>query len=59
MTLETVPIVVLYEVGILVAALLERRDARAQRARDRAGASGPPSPPPPPPPPPIQYSDAL
>jgi sec-independent protein translocase protein TatC len=59
MTLETVPIVVLYEVGILVATLLERRDARAERARDGAAASGPPSPPPPPPPPPIQYSDAL
>ena len=56
MTLETVPIVVLYEVGILVTALLDRRDARAARARDRAAASGPP---PPPPPPPISFSDAL
>jgi sec-independent protein translocase protein TatC len=56
MTLETVPIVVLYEVGILVTALLDRRDARAQRARDQAAASGPP---PPPPPPPIPFSDAL
>ena len=38
MTLETVPIVVLYEVGILVSALLERRDARRERARARAAA---------------------
>jgi sec-independent protein translocase protein TatC len=58
MTLETVPIVVLYEVGILVAALLERRDARRERARARAEASYT-EPPPPPPPPPIPFNDAF
>jgi sec-independent protein translocase protein TatC len=52
MTLETVPIVVLYEVGILVSAMLERRDGRRERARERAEASSPP----PPPPPPIPFS---
>jgi sec-independent protein translocase protein TatC len=56
MTLETVPIVVLYEVGILVSALLERRDARHERQRDRAAANQAP---PPPPPPPIPFDDAF
>jgi len=53
MTLETLPIIVLYEVGIVVSSLLARRDARRQRARERAEASPPPTTPPPPPPPPI------
>ncbi len=49
MTLETLPIIVLYEVGIVVSAFLERRDARRERARARAeDASSPPPPPPPP-----------
>jgi len=52
MILETLPIVVLYEVGILVSALLDRRDARRARARERAAAN---SSPPPPPPPPIPF----
>ena len=52
MILETLPIIVLYEVGILVCALLDRRDARRERARERAAASprtsaAAPSPPPP------------
>ena len=47
MLLETLPIVVLYEVGILVSAVLERRDARRARARERGAATtaGPPPPP--------------
>src|SRR5579862_4010471 len=56
MLLETAPIVVLYEVGILVSALLARRDRRRERAAQRAG---PTSAPPPPPPPPIASNDAL
>src|SRR5579871_4152128 len=40
MLLETAPIVVLYEVGIVVAALLARRDRRRERAAQRAEASG-------------------
>jgi len=56
MALETAPIVVLYEVGILVSALLARRDRRRERAAQRAG---PTSAPPPPPPPPIASNDAL
>ena len=57
MTLETVPIVVLYEVGILVTSLLDRRDARRERARQREAAAT--STTPPPPPPPIPSNDAL
>ena len=46
MILETAPIVVLYEVGILVSRLLERRDRRRERAAERdAAASSPPPPP--------------
>jgi sec-independent protein translocase protein TatC len=56
MALETAPIVVLYEVGILVSALLARRDRRRERAAQRAGST---SAPPPPPPPPIASNDAL
>jgi sec-independent protein translocase protein TatC len=50
MLLETAPIIVLYEVGILVSRLLERRDRRRERASERGGA---PSASPPPPPPPM------
>jgi sec-independent protein translocase protein TatC len=56
MILETLPIIILYEVGIIVSAGLERRDARRERARTRAAAR---STPPPPPPPPISFGDAL
>jgi sec-independent protein translocase protein TatC len=60
MILETLPIVVLYEVGILVSALLARRDARRERVRARADAAEDHGPPPPPPPPPaIPFDDAL
>jgi sec-independent protein translocase protein TatC len=57
MTLETLPVIVLYEVGILVVAWLDRRDARRARAQQRTAPTSaeppsPPSPPPPPPPPP-------
>jgi len=46
MLLETAPIVVLYEVGIVVSRLLERRDRRQERARERDAAAGsPPAPP--------------
>ena len=45
MILETTPIVVLYEVGILVSRLLERRDRRRERSRERDAASTPPPPP--------------
>jgi sec-independent protein translocase protein TatC len=49
MTLETLPIIVLYEVGIFVVTLLHRRDARRARAQERAvaraGVPPPPSPP--------------
>jgi sec-independent protein translocase protein TatC len=55
MILETLPIIVLYEVGILISAALERRDARRERARMRAAASSTP----PPPPPPVSFGDAL
>jgi sec-independent protein translocase protein TatC len=48
MLLETAPIVVLYEVGIVVAALLERRDRRRERAQERGAAAGSPPPPTPP-----------
>jgi sec-independent protein translocase protein TatC len=48
MILETTPIVVLYEVGILVSALLERRDRRRERAQERSAATGTPPPPTPP-----------
>ena len=55
MTLETLPIIVLYEVGILVVVALDRRDARRARAQERsAGSSSAP-----PPPPPIPSNDAL
>jgi sec-independent protein translocase protein TatC len=47
MTLETLPIIVLYEVGILVVSALDRRDARRARARERSAASSAPPPPPP------------
>jgi sec-independent protein translocase protein TatC len=47
MILETAPIVVLYEVGILVSRLLERRDRRQESARERDAAAGSPPPPPP------------
>ena len=47
MLLETLPIVVLYEVGILVSAVLDRRDARRARARERGAASTAAPPPPP------------
>lgn len=56
MTLETAPIIVLYEVGIVLVALLDRRDRRRERARERAQAA---SAPPPPPPPTILSDDAL
>jgi sec-independent protein translocase protein TatC len=51
MTLETLPVIVLYEVGILVVAWLDRRDARRGRAQERTtpASAQPPSPPPPPP----------
>jgi sec-independent protein translocase protein TatC len=55
MTLETLPIIVLYEVGILIVSALDRRDARRARAQERtAGSSAAP-----PPPPPILSDDAL
>jgi sec-independent protein translocase protein TatC len=52
MILEAVPIVVLYEVGILISAALERRDARRARAAMRATPTSAP-------PPPIPHDDAL
>jgi len=52
MLLETLPIIVLYEVSILIASLLDRRDARRERAAV-------PAPSPPPPPPPVHLDDAL
>ena len=42
---EAVPIIVLYEVGILVAAILERRDARRAKRATRTDASARTSPP--------------
>jgi len=49
MTLETLPIIVLYEVGIFVVSVLDRRDARRARAQPHPAATSavPPSPPPP------------
>jgi len=40
MLLETLPIIVLYEVGILVVTVLDRRDVRRARAQERAAAAG-------------------
>jgi sec-independent protein translocase protein TatC len=48
MTLETLPVIVLYEVGILVVGWLDRRDAR--RARSQQRSASPSAQPPPPPP---------
>jgi sec-independent protein translocase protein TatC len=45
MIFEAVPIIVLYEVGILVAAILERRDARRAKRATRTDASARTSPP--------------
>jgi sec-independent protein translocase protein TatC len=60
MTLETLPVIVLYELGIVVVAWLDRRDARRARARPRpAEAATAPPPPPPPPPPPISADNAF
>jgi sec-independent protein translocase protein TatC len=62
MTLETLPVIVLYEVGILVVAWLDRRDARRGRAQERTtpASAQPPSPSPsPPPPPPISADNAF
>jgi sec-independent protein translocase protein TatC len=56
MTLETLPIIVLYEVGILVVAALDRRDVRRAQAHKRSAST---SAPPPPPPPPIPSNDAV
>jgi sec-independent protein translocase protein TatC len=53
MTLETLPVIVLYEVGILVVAWLDRRDARRARSQNRSAAPTAPQQPQPPPPPPI------
>jgi sec-independent protein translocase protein TatC len=55
MALETAPIIVLYEVGIVIVSALDRRDVRRARARERAAESGAP----PPPPPTILSDDAL
>jgi sec-independent protein translocase protein TatC len=57
MTLETLPVIVLYEVGILVVAWLDRRDARRARAQPRSAPTG--AQPPPPPPPPISADNAF
>ena len=62
MTLETLPVIVLYEVGILVVAWLDRRDARRARSEDRSTApTATPPPPPiaPPIPPPISSDNAF
>jgi sec-independent protein translocase protein TatC len=48
MLLETLPIIVLYEVGILVVTVLDRRDARRARAQERSAAAAAMTPPPPP-----------
>ena len=49
MGLETLPIIVLYEVGIVMVTVLDRRDARRARAQERSAATStvpqPPSPP--------------
>jgi len=50
MLLETLPIIVLYEVGILVVTVMDRRDARRARTQERLAAAAntmPPSAPPP------------
>ncbi len=59
MTLETLPVIVLYEVGILVVAWLDRRDARRARAQDRSAPTSAQPPPQPPPPPPISADNAF
>jgi sec-independent protein translocase protein TatC len=48
MTLETLPVIVLYEVGILVVAWLDRRDARRAQAQERSASTSAQPPPPPP-----------
>jgi sec-independent protein translocase protein TatC len=48
MLLETLPIIVLYEVGILVVTVLDRRDARRARAQERSAAAAAVTQPPPP-----------
>ena len=48
MLLETLPIIVLYEVGILVVTMLDRRDARRARAQERSAAAAAVTQPPPP-----------
>jgi len=47
MTLETLPIIVLYEVGILVVVALDRRDVRRAQAHERSASPSAPPPPPP------------
>jgi sec-independent protein translocase protein TatC len=59
MTLETLPVIVLYEVGILVVAWLDRRDVRRARAQQRSAPTSAQPPPPPPPPPPISADNAF
>jgi len=60
MTLETLPVIVLYEVGILVVSWLDRRDARRARSQNRSAApTATPPPPPPPIPPPISSDNAF
>ncbi|HEY1775699.1 MAG TPA: twin-arginine translocase subunit TatC [Solirubrobacteraceae bacterium] len=49
MLLETLPIIVLYEVGILVVTVLDRRDARRARAQERNAAAAAVTQAPPPP----------
>jgi sec-independent protein translocase protein TatC len=48
MLLETLPIIVLYEIGILVVSVLERRDARRARAQQLSAAASTVAQPPPP-----------
>jgi sec-independent protein translocase protein TatC len=50
MLLETLPIIVLYEVGILAVTAMDRRDARRARTQERAAAAANTMPPPAPPP---------
>ncbi|HLW94508.1 MAG TPA: twin-arginine translocase subunit TatC [Solirubrobacteraceae bacterium] len=50
MLLETLPIIVLYEVGILVVTVMDRRDARRARTKERLAAAANTMPPPAPPP---------
>ena len=59
MTLETLPVIVLYEVGILVVAWLDRRDARRARAQGRSAPTSAQPQPQPPPPPPISADNAF